>query len=523
MRVVIFFVIAGFCLSLPCPARAQQTGTPATAETPAASATPPAVEKAGAKSVESSDETSELFEPREPAPYQSLRYDEDYSYLAEKRNRTGRFDRLKYIPLRRGRENWYFSVGGEARMYYERVGDPDWGNAATDGNGYLLQRYLLHTDWHFGNSARFFFQIGSSVVNDRRGGARPVIDKNDLDVRQAFFDYRIFAAGKNKKSFGLKNLTIRLGRQEMAFGAQRMISVREGANVRRSFDGARLTANFEQWRVDGFAVKETQSRSGFFDDRPTPQTTFWGVYATRPIHLPFSQNFLADKKISLDVYYLGLDVKRAVYAAGAGPDIRHSFGARAWSKRGRGFDFDYEAVVQTGSFRGAAVRAWGAGTETGFTFEKALFRPRVGVRLDVASGDRNRGDNRLNSFNQLYPEGYFFGRLGAVGFVNLYDVHPLAAFHLTRRITVTAESLFFFRQSLKDTVYSLGGFPVRATGTNSRARYTGNQLNFSAEYRLDRHTTVTAYYSRFNAGDFFKENPPGKDTDYAAVFLTYKF
>ena len=34
------------------------------------------------------------------------------------------------------------------------------------------------------------------------------------------------------------NPTLRIGRQEMSYGSSRLVSVREGPNVRRSFDGA---------------------------------------------------------------------------------------------------------------------------------------------------------------------------------------------------------------------------------------------------------------------------------------------
>jgi hypothetical protein len=295
--------------------------------------------------------------------------------------------------------------------------------------------------------------------------------------------------------------------------------VREGANVRRSFDGVRLTANVGKWRVDGFAVKETQSRTGLFDDRPTPGSAFWGVYATRQTTAPLK--FLGEKLV-FDLYYFGIDLKTVVFNSGAGRDRRHSFGARIANTRGQGFDFDYEFVGQTGNFRGSGARAWGFGTETGYTFDKVRFKPRFAVRLDGASGDRNPRDNRLNSFQQLYPEGYFFGRLGAIGFVNLYDIHPLLTAQITKKLAVNAESLFFFRQNVNDTVYNLAGFPVRSLGT-SRARYTGNQLNFSAAYNFDRHTTLTAYYSRFNVGGFLKETPPSRNTDYYALFLSYKF
>lgn len=510
-RITQKIVCGGLLLMFALAAKAQ---TPTPTPTP----TPPNSENTVGVETRTSPSLAAGGNVAQPS-FQPLRYNENYRYLADASQRREWLDRLKYIPLWRGHEDWYLTIGGEARLYYERVTNPGFGDTPTDDSGYLLQRYMLHTDWHLGKNARVFFQLKSGIENGREGGPRPAIDRNDLDVHQAFFDYSFSFKAKDQAATAAPSLLLRVGRQEMTFGAQRLVSAREGPNVRRSFDGVRLTANVAKWRLDGFAVKEVQSRAGFFDDRPNPQSTFWGAYATRRFASPAA---LLGETVGLDVYYFGIDLKTVIYNQGSGRDKRHTFGTRVFNTRGQGFDFDYELSGQTGSFRGGAARAWGFGTETGYTFNKVRFQPRVAFRFDGASGDHNPRDTRLTDYNQLYPEGYFFGRLGAIGFLNLYDVHPLVSAQLTKQFSVAAESLFFFRQSLNDTVYNLASFPLRRAPT-SRASFTGNQLNFSADHHLDRHTTLSAYYSRFNVGRFFKETPPARDTDYMALFLTYKF
>ena len=165
-----------------------------------------------------------------PPAFQPLRYDEDYGYLKDKTKRTDSLDKLKYISL--GKENFYVSLGGEARIRYEYYGNAGFGSGTQDPNGYLLQRYLFHSDWHFGKNFRVFAQLQSALVSGRRGGARPT-DKDNLDLHQAFFDVKF---GDEKRG----NFTIRAGRQEVEFGSGRLVSASEGLNVRRSFDGARL-------------------------------------------------------------------------------------------------------------------------------------------------------------------------------------------------------------------------------------------------------------------------------------------
>jgi hypothetical protein len=43
------------------------------------------------------------------------------------------------------------------------------------------------------------------------------------------------------------------------------------------------------------------------------------------------------------------------------------------------------------------------------------------------------------------------------------------------------------------------------------------------EWQVDRHLTLTLEYGHFFAGAFLEETEPGRDIDWSAVTLTYKF
>src|SRR5690242_4092498 len=80
-------------------------------------------------------------------PYQRFRYDEDYSYLRDPAKRSDFWAPIKYIPLN-GEGDWYLSLGGEVRERFELYNNNRWNPASPDDDGFLLQRYLLHTDFH---------------------------------------------------------------------------------------------------------------------------------------------------------------------------------------------------------------------------------------------------------------------------------------------------------------------------------------------------------------------------------------
>jgi hypothetical protein len=246
-----------------------------------------------------------------PPAYKQLRYDEDYVYLHDQSQRNDAWDLIKYIPLRNGPDR-YLSIGGEIRQRYEYFRNPVWGQGEQDDNGYWLQRYMLHTDVHLGQRFRFFGQIKSGIELGRRGGPRGA-DEDKLDLHQAFVDI-------SARDHGNEALTLRIGRQEIGLGSSRLVSFREGPNVRQSFDGIRLGWRSGEWQIDGLATKPVETKPEVFDDAWDHARSFWGGYAVGPFRpLP---------KGKVDLYYLGLDRKVARFDQGIGREVSHSIGAR---------------------------------------------------------------------------------------------------------------------------------------------------------------------------------------------------
>src|SRR5947199_500525 len=110
--------------------------------------------------------------------YKLLRYDESYTYLFDPSQRSDYLDAIKFIPLTTNGD-WYLTLGGEIRERYEYFHNSSWGRGPQDDNGYLLQRYMVHADAHFGDYFRFFTQFKSSLEDGRNGGPRPT-DRDDF-------------------------------------------------------------------------------------------------------------------------------------------------------------------------------------------------------------------------------------------------------------------------------------------------------------------------------------------------------
>ncbi len=442
-----------------------------------------------------------------PAPvrtYDLLRENDDWSFLADPSLRSDFWDSIKYIPL--GCEGCYVSLGGEIREAFEQVGNDNWGKQRYM-NAFLLHRYMLHSDWQLGKDFRVFVQLKSGLEDFRAGGPRP-IDEKRLDFEAAFLE----VGNTHRKNW----VVLRVGRQELNYGSGRLVSVREGPNVQQSFDGVKIRSKAGAWNVDAWAIRPDLDRVGFFDNAADHTTAFWGVYATRP----------SRRGVGYDLYYLGLDRKNATFERGTAAELRHTIGARLWrpiATEEPGADFDYEGVVQFGTFGSDDIRAWTFASDTGYSLTTVPLRPRFSIKADISSGD-NPGSHTLGTFNAIYPIGNYFGVLADTGPgpVNFIDVHPRIQTQLPHGISISTDIVAQWRENLNDGVYAVPGF-LLVPANGSRARFVGYRPGAEVRWQIDRHAYLQADYGIFYAGQFLKDASPGRNINYWELWVGYKF
>jgi len=426
---------------------------------------------------------------------QPLRYEENWSLLSDPECKKEALDDLKYVSL--GRENWYVSLGGEIRYRYENYENSGFGTDIETGSGYILQRYLLHSDWHFGRHFRLFTQFQSGLEEGRNGGPR-LTDKDVADLHQAFFDIT--------DSSG--NVRFRAGRQEIEFGTGHIIGESEGLNIRRAFDGFRFTFKHGRWTWNSTLTHPVLLRPDTYAI-PNHLQTEWGAGFTR-----------ARKHGGWAGYYIGLNRKVASFNGKVGKEIRDTLGTRIWDK-GTLFDYDAEAIFQTGTFASGNIYAGAISTNDGITFHSLKFQPRLGVRFDYATGDSGPTSSNLNTFNPLFPNPTYSSLSALIGPSNLTDVGPQIRLALNSKTGISPEMPFYWRSSIHDGIYNFAGFLIRP-GSLSTARFVGYQPGLTLDRTFSPHFSSTAGYFYFFTGDFLKQTPPGKDVGYFYATLTFR-
>ena len=430
-----------------------------------------------------------------------LRYDEDYSYLADPAQRQGDWDPIKYVPLSADGAS-YLSFGGELRERFEATNNPAFGLTEIERDSVLLHRLLLSADTHLGPSFRAFVQLGAYAVSGRKGRPLPT-DENRLDLQQGFVDFA-GSLGEGGRA------SVRIGRQEINYGSGRFVAVREGPNGRRSFDGLRGMYRSPTLDADIFATRTVALEPGTFDDRSDDELAFWGAYVTR--RLP--------GKANLDAYYFGLEQDNAVYALRSGKEQRHTVGLRFWGTT-KAFDYNIEAAYQFGTLSNQTIRAFGASADIGYELARSPFQPRLGLKANIESGDGGADDDRFETFNPLFPNHAYFSEAAFGAPMNAMDLQPNVTLRLAPRLSLVAGYDFFWKQNRADAVYSSVLLPFPGTA-GTRARYIGSMLTTHARWQLDRHLEFNLDFSRFDIGSALRQ-AGGADATFVMASVANRF
>jgi hypothetical protein len=426
--------------------------------------------------------------------------DEDWTFL-KNAPKSDRWDPVKYIEL--GPEDWSLSLSGEVRFRPEGFRVHPVADGSSRSDNYFLQRYLFGADARFGKRVRVFGELQSGVINGQLRSPRPT-DRNSVDLHQAFVEVR--------QPLPRSQLTLVVGRQELEIGSSRLISASPGLNVKRSFDGAAVFFRAASWRVAAVAAQLVGLSPGVFDDRPDHSQLFWGVAA--------GKSGLAMERSQLGGYYLGVDRDLSLYVQGRGPERRHTFGAN-WNGGGGGFDLNYDAIFQWGSFNGASIAATAFATETGYRLP-VRWAPRVSLRTDFATGDDDASDPSLQSFNPLFPGNAYSGAVGLFGPTNLTDVTPAITLSPVRRFTLGFEAPSYWRTSRADGIYATD-LRVLVRPEAGSGKYIGTNPGIIAAWQATPHLQLQGAITRFLAGDFLENTFVANGFGFYSVTARYRF
>jgi hypothetical protein len=427
-----------------------------------------------------------------------IRWKEDYTFLRDRPEPT-LLERLKFIALNRGRTT-YLTLGGQMRERVEGYERAFFG--LTGGTSFTSfgTRMLAHADLHLGSRVRTFAELGSYWEDGREPASRPV-DVGDLELQQAFVD----VVGLDHQG---SRLTVRLGRQELPVGSGRLVSIRDGVNVRLSFDSAKVTwLRGRRTALEAVAGRPVVPKPGAFESETSDIEWFWYGSVAR--------SGSAEGRPAVDLFYVGRSLRGAIFDRGTADETRHSVGGRVWG-RPAPWDYSLQASYQLGSFGSADIRAWGVASESGRTFPSFPGRPRIALRADIASGDRG-GAEPLGTFNAPYPALNYFSEAAVFAPGNSADLHPYLEVRPARGVTTAAGVDLVWRLRGSDAIYRAGGGILVPAGASGGSFVTAiSQLD--ASWQPIPQATVRAAWAWASAGPVIR-GAGGRPTRFLLLSL----
>lgn len=306
---------------------------------------------------------------------------------------------------------------------------------------------------------------------------------------------------------------MRIGRQELQFGKQRLISPLDWANTRRSFEGFRIMNQFGAWNIDAFVTKPVIIDPDAIN-QPDQAKLFSGAYASGKVNgNNLSFYFLSLTKNEPVSLLTGLTADNEVLTFGVGYDGKAS-----------NFDWSTEAAYQTGTIGTDEISAHMISLSGGYSFKNNPIKPRIGIVYDIASGDNDPTDNRIGTFNQLFPLGHaYLGWADQVGRRNIRSFSVQLSAKPSKFVVTKLNWFNFDLAKSSDALYNAGGKSIRVDPTGASGKDVGKELDAVIVFKPNYHVSMHIGYTHFSPGKFIENTGTSEAHDFFYVMIPMKF
>jgi Alginate export len=310
-------------------------------------------------------------------------------------------------------------------------------------------------------------------------------------------------------------IALRVGRQEISLGGERLIGVSQWQNVGRSFDAARLLIHYRKLSLTALAASVAVLRDGQVGSADAGNNLH-GLYGSIVNWIPNS---------TVEPYFmwrLQPNVRSELGPAGH-LDMKVS-GAR-WLGKVRAFDYNTSVVIERGSMLTDQVNAWAGHWLLAYSFANLAGSPRLVAEYNYATGDGNPHDSRMNTFQLLYPTAHDrHGLSDQVGWRNIHHLRATVELKPRLKWTLTPSYNAFWLADAHDALYnSQGNVAVARVANGSAGRWVGQELDLATQYSLTRFTQIGAGFAHIFPGTFLQLATPGHGYSYPYLQISTKF
>ena len=373
-------------------------------------------------------------------------------------------------------------------------------------DAYLLSRIRLNMTIQPESWLKFSFQAQDARVfwKNQHTAAPPFQDA--IDLRQGYVE----VGDTEKGTFGF-----RAGRQELAFGDERLIGNANWLNTARSFDGLRGTYRRKGYRLDAFASRVVKLQDREFD-WSTPGNNFYGIYGGLETLVP---------KATVEPYFLWRRSSGLKTEIGT-PGISNfaTVGVRWVGKLPANWDYGIEAAKQNGSLGTDSIDAWAGHWVLGYTAASAKLHPRWSVEYNYASGDHNSTDGKKGTFDQLYATAHDkYGLADQVGWKNIRNARAGIELKPTKKWAVVGRYDAWWLADSHDALYSAANSVIAKVASGTAGRFVGQEVDSVVAYNFSRQFQFSGGFGHIFPGTFLNHATPGKSYNFPYATTTFVF
>lgn len=330
--------------------------------------------------------------------------------------------------------------------------------------------------------------------------------QNTWDLRQGYLELGESENG----AFG-----VRVGRQELNFGEQRLVGSSDWNNTARSFDAVRATVHVAGVRLDAFSSSVVVATDGAFDHHRAGDDLH-GVYGSINKLLP---------NTTIEPYILWRVSPRLRNEAGAIANLSEFTNGVHWvGKLPHGFDYGTEMAVQRGSLGSDSIASWAGHWVVGYTAAKLRYKPRFLVEYNYASGDDNAKDGIRGTFDQLYPTAHNkTGLADQVGWKNIKDLRTGVEIKPFKRVSFAGMFHDWYLADPHDALYTTASAAIARNPAGILETHVGEELDGVGMYALNSTTSIGFGFGHIFPGAFLQKATPGKTYNFPYVMFTYGF
>jgi len=403
-------------------------------------------------------------------------------------------------------------LSGQVRFRFEddRAFDVRGYRSAIDDR-FLLSRVMLDASLRFSPRHRVFLQLrdaretGSYLSREDFPRNNPFEDP--LDIRQLFYE------GTGLAGTGLG---LRLGRQQISYGDQRVFGPGQWGNTGRwAWDAALVEVKTKRLHADLWLGRPVRNRPDRWPNASVPEPRVATAYV-RALGLP----------ARVDAFYVFKEDAAGTTAGESGHgDLRsHSFGFQAegaW----RRLDYALTAVGQRGRWGQDDLRAAGTSATLGWRFEQLPWKPRLRGVLTWGSGDRDPGDGVHGTFDGVLggADIAFYGYCNLFFWANLWDRELQLLLRPAKSLDLYVQAHSFALSSPRDAWYSTSLGTVRRDPSGASGTGLGEELDLRAVWRARPRLELMAGTSFFWSGPFVTATGLARDARWHMLQATWSW